>query len=309
MPNNQGRDQLWTKDIWDGIDQAVQDEVGRIRVVQKAIAGVNVQDAPNVPADHFDPDEMTIAEGITKPMIEISVEFSLTANQVANESTQHTAQALARLAAKKLALAEDTVLLRGDTQLPQKVRVRHLDSAGNGLLGLGAHNAQDRKKPSRIEPHKNTGEEIFKAVTNGIAELTQKGQPGPYALILESGLYAEAFTPAGPALATVADRLLPSSQGSYALLQGGLYPTSVLPKDSGLLISLGGDPTTIYIGTWQRADGQNLDAVTSCTQQDEDGKYRFRVSERIQFVAREKTALLGLLFERVGEQARAQTAR
>ena len=67
MPNNQGRDQLWTKDIWDGIDQAVQDEVGRIRVVQKAIPGVNVQDAPNVAADHFDPEEMTIAEGERNP--------------------------------------------------------------------------------------------------------------------------------------------------------------------------------------------------------------------------------------------------
>jgi hypothetical protein len=308
MPSNQGRDQLWTKDIWDGIDQAVQDEVGRIRVVQKAIPGVSVQDAPNVPADQFEPDEMTIAEGITKPMIEISVEFSLTANQVANESTQHTGQTLARLAAKKLALAEDTILLRGHAELPKKVGARHLTSAGNGLVGLSADTAGDRKKPFHVGPDENAGEEIFKAVTKGIAALTHKGQPGPYALILESRLYADAFTPAGPALATVADRLLPTSPGAQALLQGGLYGTSVLSKDTGLLLSLGGDPTTIYLGTWQRTDGQTLDAVTSYTQQSEDGSCRFRLSERIQFVARERTALLDLVFERVGEQPTRQAA-
>jgi uncharacterized linocin/CFP29 family protein len=306
MPNTLGRDQVWTNDIWSGIDQAVEDEVGRIRVVQKAIPSVNVQDAPNVPAAHFEPDEMTMAEGVTKPMIEISVEFSLTSNQVTNEQTQHSGQSLARLAAKKLALAEDTILLRGaQAELPKKVTVQHRDSAGGGLLSAGTDEDRDRKKPMtlRENPQNNVGEEIFKAVTQGIAELTRKGQPGPYALILESGLYADAFTPTGPNLVTAADRLVPSSTGAQGLLQGGLYGTSVLPKDHGLLISLGGDPTTIYVGTYQRSDGQTLDAMTAYTGQDEAGRYRFRVYERIQFVTREKSALLNLAFERVGEQA------
>ena len=52
-----------------------------------------------------------------------------------------------------------------------------------------------------------------------------------------------------------------------------------------------------------RSDGQTLDAMTAYTGQDEAGRYRFRVYERIQFVTREKSALLNLAFERVGEQA------
>jgi hypothetical protein len=39
MPNNLGRDQIWTPDIWAAIDKAMLDEVGAIRVVQKVFHG------------------------------------------------------------------------------------------------------------------------------------------------------------------------------------------------------------------------------------------------------------------------------
>ena len=78
----------------------------------------------------------------------------------------------------------------------------------------------------------------------GIAALNRKGQPGPYALILETSVYADAFSPVGDALVTTADRLTP-------LLAGGFYSSGAMPEHSGLLVSLGGDPTTIYITTWK----------------------------------------------------------
>lgn len=54
MPNNLGRDQLWTPQIWADIDKAVLDQVGSIRVVQKVFNSSSLPDAANVPADHFD---------------------------------------------------------------------------------------------------------------------------------------------------------------------------------------------------------------------------------------------------------------
>jgi hypothetical protein len=50
MPNNFGRDQIWTPDIWAAIDKAVVDEVGSIRVVQKVFGGMSMPNSANVPA-------------------------------------------------------------------------------------------------------------------------------------------------------------------------------------------------------------------------------------------------------------------
>jgi uncharacterized linocin/CFP29 family protein len=281
MPNNLGRDQLWTPQIWADIDQAVLGEIGSIRVVQKVFNSTTMPNAANVPADEFDQDNMKVAEGRTKPFIELSVEFSLTQSQVDNEATLHTAKTLAKLAAKSLALAEDTLLLQGDeAQLPKIVKVINKGSAEEGLIG-------DRDEPDiPVKPLEASGASavygphLFTAVVHGIAELTKRGQPGPYALLLETSVYADAFSPVANTLVTTADRLSP-------LLTGGFYGSGAVPKDSGLLISLGGEPTTIYVAQ---------DAITAYTQENRDGSYLFRVFERVQFVARDRTSAVNLKF-------------
>jgi hypothetical protein len=60
-----------------------------------------------------------------------------------------------------------------------------------------------------------------------------------------------------------------------------------MPANTGLLVALGGDPTTIYVGT---------DAVTEPTQQERSGLYSFREFERIQVVARDRRAFVKLDF-------------
>jgi uncharacterized linocin/CFP29 family protein len=279
MPNNLGRDQLWTPQIWADIDKAVLDEVGSIRVVQKVFNSTNAANASNVPADEFYPDEMRIAEGRTKAFLELSVEFSLTQSQVDNESTLHTAKTLAKLAAKSLALAEDTLLLQGSrADLPRIVRVANKGSAEHGIIGEREERDDLAVKP--LEAGGGYGPHLFAAVVHGIAELTKRGQPGPYALLLESSVYADAFSPVANTLTTTADRLTP-------LLPGGLYGTGALPKDSGLLVSLGGDPTVIYVAQ---------DATTAYTHENKDGQHLFRVFERVQFVARDPTSAVNLRF-------------
>jgi hypothetical protein len=86
-------------------------------------------------------------------------------------------------------------------------------------------------------------------------------------------------------LTTTADRIRPLVTGGY--YGTGSLPTAPDPAGSGLLVSLGGEPTTIYIAQ---------DAVTAFTQLGGDGLYRFRVFERVQIVNRDPRALVLLAF-------------
>ena len=131
------------------------------------------------------------------------------------------------------------------------------------------------------------GGNTFKAVVEGIAHLTETAQAPKYALILPSGVYADTYAPVGDSsLVTTADRIKP-------LVEGGFYGTGTLPDPTnkkpglGLLVALGGDPTSVYVGREAKAEFL----------QKEGSKYVFRVVERIQFVARDARALVRLEFE------------
>ena len=281
MPNNLGRDEVWSEPVWKEIDDAVLAEVGQIRVAQKVFPSSQSANGQYVPADDFDPKTMTIAEGQTKPFIEISVEFRLTQGQVNNEATLRTCKTLARLASKSAALVEDTLFFQGkDANLEASVKVVNKDSAGPGLLKLKGIQSVD-VDPLDPKNRGAYGENTFKAVTKGISELTKRAQPGPYALILESAMYADTYAPMPTTLTTTADRLTP-------LLSGGFYATGTLPDSTGLLVSLGGEPTSLYVGQ---------DAITAYTQEDGDGNSRFRVFERVQLVARDHRAFVKLVFK------------
>jgi hypothetical protein len=100
---------------WDPttIGSQLQSAAGAIRVAQNIFyCDTSMQGSTSVPADIFDPDTMRIAEGHTKPYIEISSEFSLTSGQ-ASEISGQTGTTLALLAARPLALVEDMLFSVG----------------------------------------------------------------------------------------------------------------------------------------------------------------------------------------------------
>jgi uncharacterized linocin/CFP29 family protein len=282
MPNNLGREKLWNDDLWGEIDKAVTSEVGRIRVAQKVFPGSQNGNSQYVPSDVLDLSTMTIAEGRTTPYVEISVEFSLTQGQVDNEAAHGEAKVLARLAGKSIALAEDKLFFQGaGAKLERVVRVVNRESVGHGLLGIRGIKTVEVPPLDKPAP-KSYGGNTFKAVAEAIAQLTDDAQPGPYALVLESSLFADAYAPLWPdTLTTTADRLVP-------LLPGGFYATGTMPPSTGLLVSLGGEPTSLYVGQ---------DAVTAYTQEDADGNARFRVFERVQLIARDHRAFVRLAFQ------------
>jgi uncharacterized linocin/CFP29 family protein len=302
---NNSNEVNWEPSVWQEINEAVMKEMAKVRIAQKVIPTMmlemNPTEIPNDVINFQDPDGLSIAEGKTKPFVEIYQEFPLTNTQVSKETQNHTCQTLARMAAKAIALAEDTIIFQGNTgRLPGHVKADQRDSTLAGLLGEAnpkdANNEDDNKvtvpitvkRLSDSETGAVFGENVFSAVAEGRAILTSKAQAPNYALFLPTKVYADTQVPPSKAsLVTTAERIKP-------LVEGGFYGTGTLPEDQGLLVALGGEPTTIYVGR---------EATTEFVRK-EGSKFFFRVVERIQFVARDPRAFVLLQFDYVDRGAK-----
>ncbi len=285
----------WDASIWKDIDDTVVTEMGRVRSAQKVFPATQFETSPTeIANDLINFSDLSIREGQTKSFVEIFQEFTLTSAQAMNEAQINTCRTLAQMAAKSVALAEDTVLFQGTSgKLPAGVKAELLESAGGGLLGEANPkdaNDDDPLKVSvpivvpRVAGRRAGllfGENGFTAVADGIAKLTAKAQAPKFALFLPVKVFADTFVASSEAsLVTTADRIKP-------LVEGGFQDTVTLPQDRGLLVALAGDPTRIYVGR---------EATTEFVRK-EGSKYFFRVVERIQFVARDPRALVLLKFK------------
>ena len=269
----------------------MHDELGRIRVAAGVLPFRQTPGAQSVPADNVSLAEMRIEEAGDLPylpFIEISRPFQLTQNQVDNETDLRSGLTLARLAATAVALAEDRLIFQGaGAPLPPGVNTLRGNSARRGLLGFAdPAKAIPVTQPDPVGRPGQYGENTFRAVTAGIAALLDQGQPGPYALIVHSSIFADAHAPLPGVLVTPADRIRP-------LVPGGLHGTGAVPERTGLLVSLGGDPTNLAV---------SQDAVAEYLQKDDLGWHHLRVVERIQFVVRDPRALIRLDFDAPAKQ-------
>jgi uncharacterized linocin/CFP29 family protein len=285
----------WDESIWRDIQNSVVTEMGRVRSAQKVLPAIELENSPTeVQNDVINFSDLSIREGQTKSFVEIFQEFTLTSAQAMNEAHNNTCRTLAQMAAKALALAEDTVLFQGASgKLPAGVKAENVASAGDGLLGEASPKDANDDDPLKVSvpivvPRIATkragllfGDNVFTAVADGIAKLTAKAQAPRFALFLPVKVFADTFIASSEAsLVTTADRIKP-------LVEGGFQETVSLPQDKGLLVALAGEPTRIYIGR---------DATTEFVRQ-EGSKYFFRVVERVQFVARDARAFVLLRFK------------
>jgi uncharacterized linocin/CFP29 family protein len=140
-----------------------------------------------------------------------------------------TGQAAA--AAEAVARAEDALVLDGNP--------------GLGLPGLRSVEGR------RSVPLGDWGQEGqgFAAVVNAVRHMTERGFPGPYALIVSPGLYAQLNRIFGTTGVLEIEQV-------EKLARRGVYPTSVLPEPAGLLVDSGAqnmdlavsvDLTTAYV--------------------------------------------------------------
>jgi uncharacterized linocin/CFP29 family protein len=137
----------------------------------------------------------------------------------------------AAAAAEAVAQAEDTLVLDG--------------SPGLGLPGL-----------RNVEGHQSvplgdwsTEGQGFAAVVNAVRHMTDHGFPGPYALIVSTGLYAQLNRIFGNTGVLEIEQV-------EKLARRGVYPTSILPEPAALLVDSGAqnmdlavsvDLTTAYV--------------------------------------------------------------
>jgi len=291
---NNSNEVNWEPAVWQEINDAVVAEVGKVRIAQKVFPTTVLEGDPTeIPNDVINFPDLSIKEGDTKSFVEIYQEFPLTATQVSREPQLKTCKALARMAAKAIALAEDTIIFQGKNGTLGNVQADSRDEAKTGLLGEA--NPGGRNRPNDNDPNKVTepitvsqvtgngdrnevlyGENLFSKVADGITKLTAKAQAPKYALFLPVKAYADTFVPPSPAsLVTTAERIRP-------LVEGGFYGTGTLPEDRGLLVALAGDPTAIRVGREATAEFVRK----------EGNKYFFRVVERVQFVARDPRAFV-----------------
>lgn len=278
----------WDQPIVDEINAAVKIEVGKIRVAQKVFPTKSdfVTEPTEIPNDVITFPELSIAEGITKPLVRLHREFPLTDTQRINESKNNTCLTLARMAAKSIAIAEDTVIFQGKNAKKlldsAKIMADHLDKTNNGLLGeVPKANHIDVDKPKNPKPGVLYGENVFAKAAEGIAKLTSEAQAPPFALFLPTRVYADTFVPPSEAsLVTTAERIKP-------LVEAGFHGTGALPDNQGLLVASGGNPTVLYLGSEAKMDFVRKEGTN----------FIFHVVERIQFVARDPRALVLLNFK------------
>jgi uncharacterized linocin/CFP29 family protein len=277
---NFGRDAVpWGPELWGRLDQAVHAEVDRAGVAGKVLPLRGpLPDATTVPADVIDPETMSVQDDAVLPLVELSVEFSLTEQQVEGEAALQTAVTLATRAANLIAQAEDLVVFQGggatDAALFKTVRQKGV--TGNGLVAAA---------PSTVDvaaDNGHTGERIVDGLTRAYAELQTTGQYGPYALVLRAEQYADAFKPLANTLVMPADRLRP-------LVQQGFFGTGTMPEATGLVMSVGGGTMDLMVG---------IDPTVAFLQIDGAGLYRFRVFERFALRLKDEQALVRLQFVR-----------
>jgi hypothetical protein len=73
MASNSNRNGLWTADVWNTINTSVKAPAMGIGVAQTIFQATQLPNVTSFPADLFDPERISIAEGMTKPYTEISV--------------------------------------------------------------------------------------------------------------------------------------------------------------------------------------------------------------------------------------------
>src|ERR1700722_12726950 len=141
----------WSADVWQAIADAVTKEVAKIRAGQKVFPTTMLDGDPTELQDEsIDFRNLSIREGRTKQFVEIYQEFPLTGTQVAKEAADKTCQTLSRMAAKALALAEDTVIFQGRDGNLGAIREDQVEAAAHGLLGEASPADANDKDPRRV---------------------------------------------------------------------------------------------------------------------------------------------------------------
>jgi hypothetical protein len=288
MPANPNHGGLWTDQIWQAIDDAANSAAMALCVGQQAFHSVQLAEVASVPVGTLDSETLTYSEGEPRPYIEIAANFTLPSAAVNDDPTGRVATGVATRAATRLAGAIDTIYFEGKKALAKPIRIAS-GKVYAGLLDLA------KKNPVKVppypvgEPTTNSGIKVLEAVQSALVSLAGRNQTPDFVLILG----------AGQADGKTAQTLVTASQINGVatptvlseIVTGGIFSTTALPANVGLLAARGGNPTTVYY-----SDKFLTEFVA---RKDDDGSFVFRVFYRTQIVPSDEDAFAQLEFEDV----------
>jgi uncharacterized linocin/CFP29 family protein len=279
-----GRDGTgWNADLWKRIDQAVHGEALDSKVAARFLPRVDLAGATTVPADVINTATMTVDEGAVVALVEIWVEFALTAQQISGEENLMTGVNLATRATNLLSQGEDILIFQGQSGVENRLFTSGTVQIRSSPTWAGLLNATTQviPVPSLVAGQHKYGENTFGAVSQGYSLLQSAGHYGAYALVLQTDEYADTYAPLPSTLITPADRIKP-------LVTSGFYGTGTLPPLRGVMVSLGGNTMDLVMG---------LEPATTFVQIDAQGLYRFRVTERFALRVKDSNAIVRFEFQ------------
>jgi len=240
-----------------------------------------------IPADTIDLKTGLPSTGVTKGVATLRKSFLLFPVHVSDPALT-MANNQVTLAGQALALVEDMLFFQGqDAPLPQakgqevQLPPGDLEKLGHGLLGIARLNRVI--VVPRDKAHECWGLATYNAVVEAITELRHDQQGPPYSLILPPRAFADANLPVqGNVLVTASSAIQPLLASGQFTMSGGL------PSEMGLLASMGGQTTKLYVGTGPLVEYNAY----------EHSVYSFTARESIQFVNIDHRSLRALEFEK-----------
>ncbi len=285
---------FWSANVWAQFNGSPTDKtqpgllrttMGPMQVAQHVFPAVVTGNDNSIPADAIDLRTGIPSTGTTRAFATIRKPFTLFPVHVSDPALTMASNQVT-LAGQALALVEDILFFLGnDARLPAGggygVNLPDGDQAklDGGLLGIAQRN---RVIPVPIGKRKTYGLATYAAVVDGIAHFTSDQQGPPYALILSPDTFADANLPLED------EALVTPASAIQALLASGPFVMSPgMPARTGLLASLGGKTTTLYIGTGPLVEYNSNNGSV----------YSFTARESIQFVNIDSRSLIRLRFE------------
>jgi hypothetical protein len=287
---------FWSSEVWATINGTPNDPtkpgllkatMGPMEVARSVFPTIITGNDNPIPADTIDLATGVPSTGETRSFAALRKPFQLAPIHVSDPALTLAMNQVAN-AAQALAVVEDMLFFQGtDAPLPaagaQRVVVTDVDKEklDEGLLGIADGNHDIVVHPI-VGPGRTYGLRIYNAVVEGIQRFTADQQGPPYGLVLAPDIFGQANLPlALGAFVTPASAIQP------LLLSGSFTVSPGMPAWTGLLASLGGKSTTLYIGTSPLVEFSVY----------VDSNYFFNARESLQFLNTDPRSLIKLTFD------------
>lgn len=289
----------WTDAQWAMVNQAVTESFTMANVAGSFLPchGPHAESAETVPAQMIKKGKkgvISVDDVERYSFVTLRVIVKLTRQQVTDPALSSALTAF-RKAANLIARTEDQIVFAGytppESEPDDPSGSKATSDEGGGLdqyvkaeddvQGL----VDSDKAPDPNRPGK-TGKEWVNIVSAGITTLSNRGFPGPYALVMSPEAFDLVHAPTS-SMVMPADRIAPLLAGpldhaAAGRPRSGLYRSDKVASTRSVLISLAMDAIDLAVATPVKVQFLQVDM---------DAKYNFRVYERFRLRIKDKDAV------------------